>query len=330
MKPFLSSSHLLFLPSLRRSYCREDFMGAYMGYLANIAGFFIIEDSITKSGSALMTRTELDGLWEKSLIKIKSVLAEHIDQITDVSDFLALKYALVLFARTMESYSLSPNAIHDFLMVTTDRFERLILSRLHDEVKDALSNDKFEPLTVSNHSEYRSKVLAFGLQDPSLHVTFPATLPFSQSVPQVSKAVRAYASAYFEYAAHLPTSLESVICKSVDTVLITEVNAALNAMVNTAVTMHISQAVQISINAAFLAEACLYMQVYLSSYSEPTVCVDTSDYDDVVVVDVHCWIFRPWFSFFALAYLLDLNFLRFNPIPLFLLPCLYLSFLLDW
>lgn len=150
-----------------------------------------------------MTRTELHALWDKSVSAMLQVLLPQFNQITDPQEFLSLRYALVLFASAMEQYGFTRQALDAFLLSLAPRFDQLITVKLRLDLKKIFTLERFEPLTVLNRNEYQTKVLSFALQDPSIHVTYPATMAFSESVPATCHAVRNYATLYYEYLTHL-------------------------------------------------------------------------------------------------------------------------------
>ncbi len=108
-----------------------------------MAGFFIIEDSILKSGNELMTRAQVDNLWEMAVAKIKLVLNEQFGYITNPETFLDVKKIVILFAKTLEGYTFFAAPLFEFLSSQRERFEQHLFRRLRDEVKHVIIYFKF-------------------------------------------------------------------------------------------------------------------------------------------------------------------------------------------
>jgi len=147
--------------------------------------------------------------------------------------------------------------LYHFLYEERKKFESLLAQQLAKRVANILESERFEPLYLPTSLEYDKQVLAFELQDPSVNVEFPATMPFSKIVPEVCQAMQWYVQQYHTYAKDLP-HMGDAIEKGVDAELM-EVNNQIHRILSQENSLHISQVVQFSINASFLAVACSWI-----------------------------------------------------------------------
>eukprot|EP00455_Lapot_gusevi_P034507 TRINITY_DN3803_c0_g1_i3.p1 TRINITY_DN3803_c0_g1~~TRINITY_DN3803_c0_g1_i3.p1 ORF type:complete len:435 (-),score=124.97 TRINITY_DN3803_c0_g1_i3:132-1385(-) len=203
-----------------------------------------------------------------AVTKLKVVLREHLNYMVDPARFLDIKKFVILFCKTMEGYGLHVTPLYEFLGSMREKYESLLFSRLRAELEEIFVREKYEPLTIDTPEEYQKFVLAYSLNDPTVVVNYPATLPFSLSCPLICRAMRNFIHDYYQYAYHLP-DMEMPIRKAVDTALLREVNRALNNVLDNTNNIHISQPCQISINAAHLIHACDFFENYVTSFGDP-------------------------------------------------------------
>jgi len=240
----------------------KEFVTHHQTYFQQLAGFFILEDAILKSGNELMARTEVESLWEMAVSKIQGLFGEHMTYLADVDAFLAMKHSLVVFAKTLESYGIVIAPLLDFIASRQDLFENLLMARLKVEVKQCFSNERFESLRVVDYEEYKDKVLQYELQDPAMHVEFPTIMPFSLCVPALCAMLRRFVVDYHQFAFQV-ADMDTMALRCVNTALCREVNPAFTHAIEHSPSLHISQAVQFSINAAYLAHrVCPWLEKF--------------------------------------------------------------------
>eukprot|EP01083_Nonionella_stella_P025803 71064_1 len=134
------------------------------GYFAQLAGFFYIEDNIVKSGNQLMTRGDVQILWENALAKIRSVLKSQIDKVSDPKAHLAIKETITLFRTALEASGLFVRPLMEFIYTTREKFENLLLQRIEMRVREILSRETYEAMKIKDVEEYRRKVQRYGLK----------------------------------------------------------------------------------------------------------------------------------------------------------------------
>lgn len=243
---------------------------ASMKYFARIAGFFIVENATVNSPNDLLSREELDIQWQLAVSNIKIVLHNQFEAQEDSQVLLGLRYTVILFARTLESYGFDTMALLDFLASQRDTFEEISTLQLERAVRQIMEAEKYEPFQISSQNDFDRYVARYGLQGANpAPKSFPTSMEFSSSVCKICAAMKLFISDYFEWSTYLKKDIQMSIFKSIDTALIRVVNGALLRVVDDSSTrLVISQAVQLAINAGYLKVACDYFEAYASSYCE--------------------------------------------------------------
>lgn len=101
----------------------HEFMLNAKIYFSNLAGFFLIEDAVMKSGNELMSRSEVETMWDRAVTKVTLILQEQTGYVRDPQTFLTMKYQLMLFAKTLDSHGIFVTPLIDFLAQSRDKFE---------------------------------------------------------------------------------------------------------------------------------------------------------------------------------------------------------------
>jgi hypothetical protein len=281
----------------------DDFIEVFHSYFAALAGFFIVEDAVLRSGNELLTKPEIDELWEMAVGRIKVLLTEQLSYMSEAENFLKVKETVVLFAKTLESFQLKVEPLMAFLSSHRDKYEELLVHRFRADVGSIVHEEKFEPLTIQNMKDYEKFVLAYQLQEEEQgmdfkeeektplavfgdnmlsdgdlpdaeeekevkrveQLKFPMFVAFSITVPRICRAVKRFIHDYYVFARNLP-AMDKQIRKAVDEILEKEVDAFMNGTIDNSPSLNISQAVQIAINSNYLVIACDYFEKYASSF----------------------------------------------------------------
>jgi hypothetical protein len=67
------------------------FLESHQTFFAQIAGFFIIEDRILRTGGGLVSRTDVDSLWDVAVAKMVSVLEDQFSRMQTANHLLLIK-----------------------------------------------------------------------------------------------------------------------------------------------------------------------------------------------------------------------------------------------
>ena len=184
---------------------QSDYIEVYSAVFAGVTGFFIIEDNILRSGNELISRAEIETLYEKVQLLLITYLSKHFVECAAKSSpsyVLQLKYLLILFSKLMSEHYLSHDSslLRSFLESHRTVFETILLRRLHTDLEKILSKERWEPLAIKTYDEYQLFVRSFDLQEDGLAIEFPCTMPFSISVPLFCRVLANFIEDYFAYA----------------------------------------------------------------------------------------------------------------------------------
>ena len=237
-----------------------------LSWLSGIAGFFVLEDRVMKGDNELMSRAELDGLFELAVQKVRSVVRAQLAAVAGVRDFLSVKSSVLVLLRTMEGCGYRVNALLELLRSSRERFEQLLSARFAWEVKALLKQERWQPLDVASADDYRQKVLQFQLGPPlPADAAFPLSVPFSASLPALCQALIALIDDYYGFSLGVDDS-HTPLLRAVDGALLQQVNAAMAALID-GKQVQVGQAVQLAINAAAMVDVCAFLEHRLSTYA---------------------------------------------------------------
>ena len=245
---------------------KEQSVARYnFAFFSSVAGFFVLEDSIAKGDNELMSRAEVDGLFDLAVQKVRAVVKEQTAALSSVKEFLSLKTGVVVLRETMDSYGMRVGGLLDLMKTLRERFELIVLGRFQWEMKQALKTERWQPLTLKSVDEYRDKVTRYQLAPPlASDASFPVTVPFSSSLPAVCAGLTALIDDYFVFSQYVDDS-HTLLLRAVDTALMEHVNGPMLSLIDNSA-IHVLQAVQLAIHAAAMNEVCSYIEYYLGTY----------------------------------------------------------------
>ncbi|PKU86649.1 putative exocyst complex component 6 [Dendrobium catenatum] len=67
------------------------FLESHQTFFPHIVGFFIVEERVLRTDEGLVTRMEVDALWETSVAKMVSILKDQFSRMQTVCHLLAIK-----------------------------------------------------------------------------------------------------------------------------------------------------------------------------------------------------------------------------------------------
>ncbi|KAE8703599.1 Exocyst complex component SEC15B [Hibiscus syriacus] len=204
------------------------FLESHQTFFAQIAGFFIIEDRILRTGGGLVSKMEVENLWETAVGKMCSLWA----------------------------YGYPVDTLLNVLSKHRDKYHELLLSDCRKQIAEALADDKFEQILMKKEYEYSMNVLSFQLQTSDIVPAFPYVAPFSSTVPDCCRIVRFFIAdsvSFMSYGWQL--DFYDVVKKYLDRLLGEVLDEALLKLISSSV-QGVSQAMQVAANMAVLERAC--------------------------------------------------------------------------
>lgn len=232
------------------------FLESHQTFFAQIAGFFIVEDRILRTGGGLISKIEVENLWDAAVSKMCSVLEDQFSRMQTANHLLLIKDYVSLLGVTLRRYGYPIDALLDVLSKHRDKYHELLLSDCRKQITEALAADKFEQMLMKKEYEYSMNVLSFQIQTSDIVPAFPYVAPFSSTVPDCCRIVRSFIEdsvSFMSYGGHL--EFFDVVKKYLDRLLGEVLDEALLKLINSSV-HGVSQAMQVAANMAVLERAC--------------------------------------------------------------------------
>jgi len=232
------------------------FLESHQTFFAQIAGFFIVEDQILRTGGDLISRMKVENLWETAVSKMCSVLEDQFSRMQTANHLLLIKDYVSLLGVTLRRYGYPVDALLDVLSKHRDKYHELLLSDCRKQIAEALAADNFEQMLMKKEYEYSMNVLSFQLQTSDIVPAFPYVAPFSSTVPDCCRIVRSFIEdsvSFMSYGGQL--EFFDVVKKYLDRFLSEVLDEALLKLISTSV-HGVSQAMQVAANMAVLERAC--------------------------------------------------------------------------
>lgn len=232
------------------------FLESHQTFFAQIAGFFIVEDRIFRTSGGLISKMEVENLWETAMSKMCSVLEDQFSRMQTANHLLLIKDYVSLLGVTLRRYWYPVEPLLDVLSKHRDKYHELLISDCRKQITEALSADKFEQMMMKKEYEYSMNVLSFQLQDSDIVPAFPYIAPFSSTVPDCCRIVRSFiedAVSFMSYGGQL--DFYDVVKKYLDRLLSEVLDGALLKLISTSV-HGVPQAMQVAANLAVFERAC--------------------------------------------------------------------------
>ncbi|KAJ1412609.1 Exocyst complex component EXOC6/Sec15 [Sesbania bispinosa] len=232
------------------------FLESHQTFFAQIAGFFVVEDRVLRTGGGLISKMEVENLWDIAVSKMCSVLEDQFSRMQTANHLLLIKDYVSLLGVTLRRYGYPIDALLDVLSKHRDKYHELLLSDCRKQIAEALSADKFEQMLMKKEYEYSMNVLSFQIQTSDIIPAFPYLAPFSSTVPDCCRIVRSFIEdsvSFMSYGGQL--EFYEVVKKYLDRLLGEVLDEALLKLINTSVS-GVSQAMQVAANMAVLERAC--------------------------------------------------------------------------
>lgn len=232
------------------------FLESHQTFFAQIAGFFIVEDRVLRTGGGLILKMEVENLWDTAVIKMCSVLEDQFSRMQTANHLLLIKDYVSLLGVTLRRFGYPIDALLDVLSKHRDKYHELLLSDCRKQIAEALAADKFEQMYMKKEYEYSMNVLSFQIQTSNIMPAFPYVAPFSSTVPDCCRIVRSFIEdsvSFMSYGGQL--EFYDVVKKYLDRLLTEVLDGALLKVINGSIG-GVTQAMQMAANMAVFERAC--------------------------------------------------------------------------
>lgn len=232
------------------------FLESHQTFFAQIAGFFIVEDRVLRTGGGLIKKMEVENLWDTAVMKMCSVLEDQFSRMQTANHLLLIKDYVSLLGVTLRRFGYPIDALLDVLSKHRDKYHELLLSDCRKQMAEALAADKFEQMYMKKEYEYSMNVLSFQIQTSNIMPAFPYVAPFSSTVPDCCRIVRSFIEdsvSFMSYGGQL--EFYDVVKKYLDRLLTEVLDGALLKVINSSIG-GVTQAMQMAANMAVFERAC--------------------------------------------------------------------------
>ncbi|KAF4364442.1 hypothetical protein CsatB_005373 [Cannabis sativa] len=232
------------------------FLESHQTFFAQIAGFFIVEDRVLRTGGGLISKMEVENLWETAVSKMCSVLEDQFSRMQTANHLLLIKDYVSLLGVTLRRYGYPVDSLLDVLSKHRDKYHELLLSDCRKQIAEALAADKFEQMLMKKEYEYSMNVLSFQIQTSDITPAFPYVAPFSSTVPDCCRIVRSFIEdsvSFMSYGGQL--DFYDVVKKYLDRLLGEVLDGALLKLISSSI-HGVAQAMQVAANMAVMERAC--------------------------------------------------------------------------
>ncbi|KQK23485.2 exocyst complex component SEC15A [Brachypodium distachyon] len=239
-----------------QSSTSQPFLESHQPFLAQVAGFFIVEERVLRTADGMLTESQVESTWETAIAKITAILENQFSRMVMASHLLLIKDYITLLAAVLKKYGYQTLQLIEVLDKSRNKYHQLLLAECRKQVDEVLANDSYEQMVIKKEYEYNMNVTAFHLEPSEVTPDFPYVAPFSASVPDVCRIVRSFVEDsvnYLSYGGDM--NLYDVVKGYLDRLLIEVLNdCLLNRMYARSLAM--SQMMQLAGNIAVLEQAC--------------------------------------------------------------------------
>ncbi|XP_022979171.1 exocyst complex component SEC15A-like [Cucurbita maxima] len=245
----------------------QPFIESYQTFLAQIAGYFIVEDRVMRTSRGLLSAEQVDAMLETVVSKLTSVLEEQFSLMDSATHLLLVKDYVTLLASALRQYGYEIGVVLEAFNKSRDKYHELLLEECRQQIVDALANDSGKQMVMKKDSDYETNVLSFNLQSSDIIPAFPYIAPFSSTVPDVCRIVRSFIKGSVDYLSYSVHSRPfDAVKKYLDRLLTDVLNEAILNTIHSS-SVAVSQPMQIAANITVLERACDFFLSYAAQLS---------------------------------------------------------------
>ncbi|XP_021807473.1 exocyst complex component SEC15A [Prunus avium] len=234
----------------------QPFVESHQIFLAQIAGYFIVEDRVLRTAGGLLLAEQVEKMWDTAIAKMKSVLEEQFSHMNSTTHLLLVKDYVTLLGSTLRQYGYEVGPLLETLDKSRDKYHELLSEECRQQIANVIASDTYEQMVLKKDTDYESVVLSFNLQTSDITPAFPYIAPFSSTVPDACRIVRSFIKGSVDYLSHgVHTNFYDVVRKYLDKLLIDVLNEVILNTIQSG-NIGVSQAMQIAANISALERAC--------------------------------------------------------------------------
>ncbi|KAG2450370.1 hypothetical protein HYH02_004875 [Chlamydomonas schloesseri] len=211
------------MPSLRRYYLQQRrlqittdlapparFLEAYQAYLAQVVGFFVVEDAVAAAAPDLVSADSAALLWEAAAASLRGVLGRALEEAlgggAPASIMLLLKDFMLLVCSALGARGFVTAPVTELLSASRLRYHDLLTAGVALRVGRALAADPLaEGVRVASEAQAAELVGRLGLPavlegyGAGARPAVPYTAPYTACLPRILTAIRGFVSDSLAY-----------------------------------------------------------------------------------------------------------------------------------
>ncbi|CAN1337656.1 Exocyst complex component SEC15A [Linum perenne] len=125
----------------------QPFIESYQTYLAQVAGYFIVEDRVLRTASGVLSSDQVETMWETAKNKVTSLLDDQFNHTDSATHLLLVKDYVTLLAETLRQYGYDTRHILEALDKGREKYHDLLLQECREQIVSALENDTYEQMS---------------------------------------------------------------------------------------------------------------------------------------------------------------------------------------
>ncbi|PPD88539.1 hypothetical protein GOBAR_DD14521 [Gossypium barbadense] len=136
----------------------QAFVESHHVYLAQIAGYFIVEDRVLRTSGGLLSDEQVETMWETTVAKVTSVLETQFSLMRSATHLLLVKDYITLLGAALTQYGYKVGSILEVLDKSRDKYHDLLLEECRQQISNIFSNDTCEQMVMKKDADYESSV----------------------------------------------------------------------------------------------------------------------------------------------------------------------------
>eukprot|EP00040_Diaphanoeca_grandis_P007833 m.42503 g.42503 ORF g.42503 m.42503 type:complete len:889 (-) comp19135_c0_seq1:139-2805(-) len=240
----------------------------YKDCFYQVAGFFIVEDTVLGTARQLLSKQWVDDLWDTAVINISHEMRQQLNACASAQRIRHVKEHIVHFGQTLHGYGYNCERVYQICAMAKDRYRNVLLKQCASRFKEIFLADNYTPCQALNEDEYTKITTLFPFRDRVLEeAPFPKVFPFSNVVPEVYQVILEFIDTSVNFIKDLNlsnTEIDESVRKSTNILLRQTLNGTLSEVINTK-SLTLPQLTQISINTTSLQNSCINLENAISA-----------------------------------------------------------------
>ncbi|GIM11364.1 hypothetical protein Vretimale_14890 [Volvox reticuliferus] len=185
-----------------------NFLESYQSYLAQVTGFFVVEDAVRTATPDLLSSDSVALLWDAAAGSLRAVLGRALEEAlgggAPASIMLLLKDFMLLVCSALGTRGFVTAPLTELLTNSRLRYHDLLTASVALRVGRALAADPLaEGLQVVSEQQVAELIERLGLpaalESDGTAPVLPYRVPYTASVPKILQAVRGFITDSLDY-----------------------------------------------------------------------------------------------------------------------------------